>query len=590
VAGLVLTGAAAPGFPGTPAEPTARVVRPVVTPGPASALVTWKRGTDRRFRVDLKTRTGPWRHIARTRKHRYRITGINALVVYRVAVCARRHGRWVRVGKPSKRFQPLPARTPVAPTPGPGAGSSPPTPTPGLVVGDPDPGMTPPADAVVVWVNPASGDDDAAGTQAAPLRTVAQAWERIPQGVPLSRPHWIQLEPGTYPEGNTPGYWEQRYGTADAPVVLNAARGAHTAALAGDINAYDVRHLTIAGVDIDRTGDAFHCEQCSYVQLRRMRLAGHGGAHETIKVNQSDHIVIADSDVSGAYENAIDYVAVQYSEISGNRIHAADDWCAYAKGGSAYVTVVGNEIFDCGTGGFTAGQGTGFEYMVAPWLQYEAYGVTLTDNVIHDTDGAGLGVNGGYDIVYAFNTLFRVGTRSHTVEFVHGGRGCDGDTARCRQHHDQGGWGGVAVAGQWIPSKHVAFVDNIVFNPPGVASRWAHLAVAGPAAAPDGSNVPNPSLADADLVMRGNVFRDGDASMDSGLADAAAFLAQNWVNSLTPDLVDPAGGDFRPLPGGTIAALPAVAVPAQSWSDSSGVPAMVDRVIPTDRPPGALRP
>ena len=60
----------------------------------------------------------------------------------------------------------------------------------------------------------------------------------------------------------------------------------------------------------------------------------------------------------------------QYATIRNNRIHAADDWCAYVKGGSAMSWLEANEIADCGTGGFTAGRGTGFEYMTAPWLHH----------------------------------------------------------------------------------------------------------------------------------------------------------------------------------------------------------------------------
>jgi hypothetical protein len=67
----------------------------------------------------------------------------------------------------------------------------------------------------------------------------------------------------------------------------------------------------------------------------------------------------------------------------------------YTKGGSAYLSVADNEFFGCGTGGFTTGQGTGFEFMSSPWLHYEAYGVTVVNNVVHDVEGAGLGVNGG---------------------------------------------------------------------------------------------------------------------------------------------------------------------------------------------------
>lgn len=45
--------------------------------------------------------------------------------------------------------------------------------------------------------------------------------------------------------------------------------------------------------------------------------------------------------------------------------------------------------------------------MVSPWLQYEGYGMKLTNNVIYDVWGAGLGVSGGYSILIAHNTMFR---------------------------------------------------------------------------------------------------------------------------------------------------------------------------------------
>ena len=59
------------------------------------------------------------------------------------------------------------------------------------------------------------------------------------------------------------------------------------------------------------------------------------------------------------------------------------------------------------------GQGTGLQFMTAPWLHYEAYGIRVVNNIVHDTEGAGLGVNGGYNVLIAWNTLYRVGRRSH---------------------------------------------------------------------------------------------------------------------------------------------------------------------------------
>jgi hypothetical protein len=45
--------------------------------------------------------------------------------------------------------------------------------------------------------------------------------------------------------------------------------------------------------------------------------------------------------------------------------------------------------------------------MVNPWIQYEAYGMKMTNNVIYDVWGAGLGVIGGYSVLVAHNSLYR---------------------------------------------------------------------------------------------------------------------------------------------------------------------------------------
>jgi hypothetical protein len=71
-------------------------------------------------------------------------------------------------------------------------------------------------------------------------------------------------------------YWEFRLGTAEHPIILNAADGAHTAVFHHDVNMYNCSHVYFLGVDIvnDPAGDAFHCELCHYILLRDMEMAG----------------------------------------------------------------------------------------------------------------------------------------------------------------------------------------------------------------------------------------------------------------------------------------------------------------------------
>jgi hypothetical protein len=44
--------------------------------------------------------------------------------------------------------------------------------------------------------------------------------------------------------------------------------------------------------------------------------------------------------------------------------------------------------------------------MLSPWLQYEGYGMKIT-NIIYDVWGAGVGVYGGYSVLIAHNSMHR---------------------------------------------------------------------------------------------------------------------------------------------------------------------------------------
>ena len=434
-----------------------------------------------------------------------------------------------------------------------------------------------------MWVDPVAGDDAAAGaTRAAALRTLAEAWRRVPARTPLVHGVRINLVAGVYAAADVPGYWESRHGSFTAPIILRAADGAGSARLPA-LNVYDCRFLYLDGLEITAGGgDVLHLESCRHVLLRDMTIRGTGdiaayaAPQEALKANQCQFVYIENCDISGAWDNAVDFVAVQHGHVVRSRIHRAGDWAMYAKGGSAYLTIAGNEFFAAGTGGFTAGQGTGFEFMVSPWLHYEAYGIAFTNNVIHDTAGAGIGVNGGYNILMAHNTLVGVGSRSHVIEAVFGSRSCDGDRAACAARLTAGGWGtAVAGAEEPIPNRNVFIVNNLVVNPDGAASRWQQFAVAGPRTPSATSNVPSPARADDNLLIAGNVIWNGPADHPLGIDGdplAAAVAGANTINTLRPLLVDPARGDYRIAAGVPLPA--AVTVPAFDWGDAPTMPAI----------------
>ena len=430
-------------------------------------------------------------------------------------------------------------------------------------------------DVVDIWVDPAAGNDARSGaSRELAMRTLSEAWRRVPMGTTLSQGVRINLVAGTYPESAVPHFWESRHGTFTAPVIIRAADGAGPARLPNLI-IFDCLHLHLVGLEMTAGGgDVVQIQASSHVLLRETTIRGTGVIatyavpQEALKVNQSQHVYIEYCDISGAWDNAIDFVAVQYGHVVGSRIHRSGDWAMYAKGGSAYLTITGNEFFDAGTGGFTAGQGTGFEFMVAPWLHYEAYDIVFTNNLIHDVEGAGMGVNGGFNILLAHNTLVNVGRRSHVIEVVHGLRSCDGDTATCSANLALGGWGTARAGGEEpIPNKNVVIVNNVVFNPEGAGSQWEQFAIAAPRTPAVGSNIPSPTRPDDGLVIRGNLIWNGPASHPLGIQNAtlaADVAANNAINSVRPAFADLARGDYRLAASFTPPAT--VAIPAFSWA------------------------
>jgi hypothetical protein len=286
-------------------------------------------------------------------------------------------------------------------------------------------------------------------------------------------------------------------------------------------------------------------------------------------------VYIENNNIQGADDNAIDWVAVQYGHIRANRIHDTQGWCTYVKGGSSYVLIEGNIVYDCGEGGITAGQGTGFEFMTSPWIRFEANYIKIVNNVLHDIYGAALGVNGGYGVLIAHNTAFRVGTRSHVLEIVFGERSCDGDIAACAERQALGGWGPASLGGdavQPIGNQDVIVANNLFFNPTGIASQFQHFAIYGPRF-PSAAGIPSPQRTDTRLRIIGNVVWNGEPSMPLGVEGSepgcqpnnptcseGLLRAENTINTVEPDLLNPTEGDYRPIQNGRLSTISSASI------------------------------
>lgn len=183
-----------------------------------------------------------------------------------------------------------------------------------------------------------------------------------------------------------------------------------------------------------------------------------------------------------------------------------------------------------------------------PHYMEQRYGSPTAPIVFRAVNGAGTatlrtglnvaqGVNGGYNVLVAWNTLYRVGTRSHVLEVTFGHRSCDAadvvsERTACEVRIAEGGWGTTVVDDGdnyvRIPNRHVFLMNNVVFNPEGAGSQ---------------SGCP------ADHATCGEPY----------------ILANNALNTQQPTFTDLSAGNVRPT--GALAGAGCVSIPDFSYGD-----------------------
>ncbi|MCC6362106.1 MAG: S-layer homology domain-containing protein [Bryobacterales bacterium] len=228
----------------------------------------------------------------------------------------------------------------------------------------PDLYETRPPDGQVLWVDPLAGDDansGAARTQA--LASVGEALARIPARQALTRGFRILLLPGAYTEDNFPVQWESRWGTRQAPVVVEAAGGEGTVQVPS-FSVSECRYLSIIGI---RVAGGLLASQCDHLLLRTVRTGA-------LSLSQSAHVSVEKSDISGDWGSAVTLNAVRHGHLKANRIHNAAGWCVDATGGTVDVHLDENEFAHCGVGGFFVGRQTGSHIQLASGPVYEYNG------------------------------------------------------------------------------------------------------------------------------------------------------------------------------------------------------------------------
>ncbi len=491
-----------------------------------------------------------------------------------------------------------------------------------------------------IWVSPLGNDANSGLTIYAPLRTLTAAWNKIPATLTTSG-YRVNLLPGTYPcepgePDNCQNYFSGHAGTYQYPIIFQAYSGPGTVVIRGgfDLNNLSYFYLmdvTLAGgnpLPVNNSGNnLLHLAAMDHVLLRGDTLNGPNCASDTctnlqevLKVNQVQYLYVENSAFGGAWHTSVDYFAVQYGHFYNNDLHTAGQWCMYVKGGTAYQRIEANNFHNCQLG-FSAGQSADYPLMTSPWIQYEAYDIKFVNNILHDIPGTGLSAAGGYNILFAYNTLYRVGiapTIGYPLfEAVHGERGCAATTElpyplnRCNTYNSQGGWGPNFITDSVpsIPDKNVYVYNNIFYNPAPSQTEWSHFDIEEPISRPTGfPNVPNPVTTDDRLAIRGNVIWNGDASMPLGIEDKQVCLpgnptcneaqlrADNSINSIEPFLANPATGDYHPI-AGWIPSVTTFAIPDFIWDIASVPSGNTSNAVPSDYegttrgavdPPGAF--
>lgn len=317
---------------------------------------------------------------------------------------------------------------------------------------------------------------------------------------------------------------DQRKGTRDMPIVIQAAHPSVRPVLNFRLNFRSVQHVHLKNLLIripegmaSSTSDAVQFSRIprdkraaegdlptEHIVIRGCEIDG-GGVRpvrpdddvetvaqparrsvsgEVVKVNQCQSVFIERCDIYGTAAgngNCIDFVAVQFGHVVGCDLHGCQtDWAIYTKGGSAFIRVEGNRIHDSAKG-FSAGEGTDVASLVPPWWHYEAYAIQFVNNLVYNIEGAGVNVQGGYDILIAHNTLYNVGlgsgtTSSQMISLAHGRRNCQADSLECAA------WLDMALAGRqaWattshsdaamVPNRYVYILNNILLMDPSAPS------------------------------------------------------------------------------------------------------------------------
>ena len=468
-----------------------------------------------------------------------------------------------------------------------------------------------------IWVDPVNGRDGPGRgtTRVLALKSVRYAWAFIDQNALKNTGFIIYLAPGTYLPDDVPAQFQSASATAEFPVIFQAAD--------------DTGSVIFPSIDVSicnyfyMIGIRFIASQMSYVSTFRacdhllLRKCQFIGADSTsadtaffgASFYQCQHIYLERCEVTRSSGGAIDIFASQFGHIKNCRIHKFGDNGIYLRGGTGYLTIEENTIGDAGKGGIVCSSHdttSGLDNMVMPWVHYDMYDVKCFNNIIHHTQEAGFSCSGGYNILFAYNTLYQTGLANSLVILNLASHACSRDKDVAHQRIDSGAWGTwyydfIDSSKAPIPNKNVFIYNNIFANTSDSATASSHFSIAGPLMATAFNAVcPKPAYADDNLVIKGNIIWNGKSDKALGITSTSGCGAanpscnekqldrDNLINAAEPKFINAASGNFHPKPGSIVFTIAkAFAIPDFSWTGLPPKPqepfGNVSNSIPVDR-------
>jgi hypothetical protein len=472
-----------------------------------------------------------------------------------------------------------------------------------------------------IWVDPVHGVDlpGRGSIRTLAYKSLRIAWGSIPENETLTNTGFvIKLVPGNYLPDDVPAEFQSVLGTAEFPVIITAADDTGSVNLPS-IDVTSCKFLYFIGLNIIHNGGsqgtyAMSFRRCDHILLRDCHLYGSDStsldtAFYGARFYQCPHTYIEHCEIAHPSGAAIDLYAVEHGHIKQSDLHNFGGSGIIIRGGSAYFTIEENAIAygaKAAVQFYVRDTTIGLDNMVMPWVHYEAYDIKCFNNIIHHINGPGLSCNGGYNILFAFNTLYQTGLNSPLITLSQARRGTAVDQEFSKEYIDAGGWGtwywyttGEDSASAPIPNKNIFIYNNIFSNDS--ASAQPHFSVSGPLQ-PKAINAscPRPALADDNVVIKGNIIWNGEKEKPLGInansgcgssnpsCNEEQLINDNLINIAEQKFVDPDHEIFRPVPGSIAFTISKnFPIPDFSWADippSPVVPAgNISNTIKMDR-------